>query len=81
MRQLLTIPHRQRPGLCPVNGIRDLIHWRSGRDWSNEFLWGLGHGAGFAYSGSTLPIRPARCTQAPPPPASTGTWQDCLMPT
>ncbi|MEW6105746.1 MAG: BtrH N-terminal domain-containing protein [Bacillota bacterium] len=49
MRQLLTIPHRQRPGLCPVNGIRDLIHWRSGRDWSNEFLWGLGQGAGFAY--------------------------------
>jgi hypothetical protein len=49
MRQLLTIPHRQRVGLCPVNGIRDLIHWRAGRDWSNEFLWGLGQGGGFAY--------------------------------
>lgn len=49
MRQLLTIPHRQRPGMCPVNGIRDLVHWRSGRDWSNEFLWGLGQGGGFAY--------------------------------
>jgi len=35
--------------MCPVNGIRDLIHWRSGRDWSNEFLWGLGQGGGFAY--------------------------------
>jgi hypothetical protein len=49
MRQLLTIPHRIRPGMCPVNGIRDLVHWRSGRDWSNEFLWGLGQGGGFAY--------------------------------
>lgn len=49
MRQLLTIPHRRRPGMCPVNGIRDLVHWRSGRDWSNEFLWGLGQGGGFAY--------------------------------
>jgi hypothetical protein len=35
--------------MCPVNGIRDLVHWRSGRDWSNEFLWGLGQGGGFAY--------------------------------
>jgi hypothetical protein len=49
MKQLLTIPHRQRSGLCPVNGIRDLVCWRSGRDWSNEFLWGLGQGGGFAY--------------------------------
>ena len=45
----ITIPHRPAPGLCPVNGIRDLIHWRSGRDWSNEFLYGLGQGGGFAY--------------------------------
>jgi len=45
----MTIPHRIKPGLCPVNGIRDLIQWRSGRDWSNEFLWGLGQGGGFAY--------------------------------
>jgi hypothetical protein len=49
MANLLTIPHRVRPGLCPVNGIRDLVQWRSGRDWSNEFLWGLGQGGGFAY--------------------------------
>jgi hypothetical protein len=35
--------------MCPVNGIRDLVHWRSGRDWSNEFLYGLGQGGGFAY--------------------------------
>jgi hypothetical protein len=46
---LLTIPHRPAPGLCPVNGIRDLVHWRAGRDWSNEFLHGLGQGGGFAY--------------------------------
>ena len=49
MGQLLTIPHRRREGMCPVNGIRDLIQWRSGRDWSNEFVWGLGQGGGFAY--------------------------------
>ena len=49
MRQLLTIPHRRRLGMCPVNGIRDLVQWRSGRAWSNEFLWGLGQGGGFAY--------------------------------
>lgn len=49
MRKLLTIPHRCKPGMCPVNGIRDMVHWRSGRDWSNEFLWGLGQGGGFAY--------------------------------
>jgi hypothetical protein len=35
--------------MCPVNGIRDLIQWRTGRDWSNEFLHGLGQGGGFAY--------------------------------
>jgi hypothetical protein len=35
--------------MCPVNGIRDLVHWRAGRDWSNEFVWGLGQGGGFAY--------------------------------
>lgn len=49
MRQLLTIPHRPGAGMCPVNGIRDLVQWRCGRDWSNEFLWGLGQGGGFAY--------------------------------
>jgi hypothetical protein len=49
MKQLLTIPHLRRPGMCPVNGIRDLVHWRSDRDWSNEFMWGLGQGGGFAY--------------------------------
>jgi len=32
-----------------VNGIRDLIHYRTGRDWSNEFVFGLGQGGGFAY--------------------------------
>jgi hypothetical protein len=49
MAHLLTIPHRPAHGMCPVNGIRDLVHWRSGRDWSNEFLHGLGQGGGFAY--------------------------------
>lgn len=49
MGHLLTIPHRRAHGMCPVNGIRDLVHWRSGRDWSNEFLHGLGQGGGFAY--------------------------------
>jgi hypothetical protein len=45
----LSIPHRRAPGMCPVNGVRDLVHWRSGRDWSNEFVHGLGQGGGFAY--------------------------------
>jgi len=49
MVHLLSIPHRPAHGLCPVNGLRDLIHWRTGRDWSNEFLYGLGQGGGFAY--------------------------------
>jgi len=49
MTRQLTIPHRRAHGLCPVNGIRDLIHWRAGRDWSNEFVHGLGQGGGFAY--------------------------------
>lgn len=49
MGHLLTIPHRRAHGLCPVNGIRDLVHWRSGRDWSNPFVYGLGQGGGFAY--------------------------------
>jgi len=43
------IPHRHVIGMCPVNGIRDLIQWRTGNDWSNEFLFGLGQGGGFAY--------------------------------
>jgi hypothetical protein len=49
MATLLEIPHRQAHGMCPVNGIRDLIDWRSGRDWSNELVHGLGQGGGFAY--------------------------------
>jgi hypothetical protein len=49
MGNKITIPHRRAHGLCPVNGIRDLVHWRTGRDWSNEFLFGLGQGGGFAY--------------------------------
>jgi hypothetical protein len=49
MNKILNIPHRTRHGMCPVNGIRDLVQWRSARDWSNEFLWGLGQGGGFAY--------------------------------
>jgi hypothetical protein len=49
MEHLIAIPHRRAHGLCPVNGIRDLVHWRAGRDWSNEFLHGLGQGGGFAY--------------------------------
>lgn len=49
MGRLLTIPHRLRHGMCPVSGIRDLIDWRSGRNWSNEFVHGLGLGGGFAY--------------------------------
>jgi hypothetical protein len=35
--------------MCPVNGIRDLVQWHTGRDWTNEFLHGLGQGGGFAY--------------------------------
>jgi hypothetical protein len=49
MQTLLTIPHRTAHGLCPVNGIRDLVQWRADRDWSNEFLYGLGQGGGFVY--------------------------------
>ena len=49
MKKILNIPHRTSHGMCPVNGIRDLVQWRSGWDWSNEFLWGLGQGGGFAY--------------------------------
>ncbi len=49
METYLEIPHRRAHGLCPVNGIRDLVQWRTGRDWSNEFVWGLGQGGGFAY--------------------------------
>jgi len=45
----IALPHRVTPGMCPVNGIRDLIQWRYGRDWSNEFVHGLGLGGGFAY--------------------------------
>ena len=45
----LAIPHRPAPGMCPVNGVRDLIHWRTGRNWSSEFVHGLGQGCGFAY--------------------------------
>ena len=49
MEHLLTIPHRTAHGLCPINGIRDLIQWRTSKNWSNEFLYGLGQGGGFAY--------------------------------
>ena len=49
MDTLSNPPHRIAHGMCPINGLRDLIHWRTGRDWSNEFLWGLGQGGSFAY--------------------------------
>ncbi len=49
MEHRLTLPHRRAHGMCPVNGVRDLVHWRAGRDWSNEFVHGLGQGGGFAY--------------------------------
>lgn len=49
MKNMISIPHRLAHGLCPVNGIRDLVEWRTGRDWTNEFLFGLGQGGGFAY--------------------------------
>lgn len=55
MIRMHSLPHRPMPGMCPVNGIRDLVHWRAGCDWSNEFVWGLGQGGGFAY----LRINPA----------------------
>jgi hypothetical protein len=55
MEHSFDIPHRISPGMCPVNGIRDLVHWRTGRDWTNEFVHGLGQGGGFAY----LRINPA----------------------
>lgn len=49
MEHMLVLPHRPKDGLCPVNGLRDLIQWRTGENWSNEFLYGLGQGGGFAY--------------------------------
>jgi hypothetical protein len=49
MGQPLIIPHRPAHSMCPVNGIRDLVQWRTGRDWSNQFVYGLGQGGGFAY--------------------------------
>ena len=49
MDRLPAVPHRVAHGLCIVNGIRDLIHWRTGYNWSNEFVYGLGQGSGFAY--------------------------------
>ena len=49
MEHLFSIPHRPSSGMCPVNGIRDLVQWRTGNDWSNEFVFGLGQGGGFAY--------------------------------
>ena len=49
MSYRISLPHHPAGGLCIVNGIRDLIHWRTGRDWSNEFVYGLGQGSGFAY--------------------------------
>jgi len=49
MKDIPAIPHRKSHGMCPVNGIRDLVHWRTGRDWSNEFLFGLGQGGSFGY--------------------------------
>jgi hypothetical protein len=49
MKQILALPHRIAHGMCPVNGIRDLVEWRSGRNWSNQFVYGLGLGGGFAY--------------------------------
>jgi hypothetical protein len=49
MTNALEIVHRRAHGMCPVNGIRDLVHWRTGRNWSNEFVYGLGQGGGFAY--------------------------------
>ncbi|MBN1314454.1 MAG: hypothetical protein JXA42_03265 [Anaerolineales bacterium] len=32
-----------------MNGNRDLVQLFTGRDWSNEFVYGLGQGGGFAY--------------------------------
>ncbi len=49
MEHLLSLPHRVTDGMCPVNGIRDLVQWRAGRDWSNPFVFGLALGGGFAY--------------------------------
>lgn len=58
MKHLLTIPHRAADGLCIINGFRDLIHWRSGRDWSNEFVYGIGQGSGFTYIRNKLASPP-----------------------
>ncbi len=49
MADVSAIPHRTAHAMCPVNGIRDLVEWRTGRNWSSEFVWGLGQGGGFAY--------------------------------
>jgi hypothetical protein len=45
----LVLPHRPAHALCIVNGIRDLIEWKTGRNWSNAFVYGLGQGSSFAY--------------------------------
>lgn len=29
---MLNLTHRTAHGMCPVNGIRDLVHWRAGLD-------------------------------------------------
>ncbi len=49
MGNYLTIPHRSKEGMCPDNGISDLVHWRTGQNLSNDFVWGLGQGRGFAH--------------------------------
>lgn len=49
MVNCIKIRHLPSPGMCPINGIRDLVEWRTGKDWSNEFLFGLALGGGFAY--------------------------------
>jgi hypothetical protein len=46
MGHILVLAHRPTHGMCPVNGFRDLVQWHSGRDWYNEFVYGLGQAGG-----------------------------------
>ncbi len=68
MNNILELPHRPAPGLCMLNGLRDLIHWRSGRNWSTEFLYGLSGGSGFFYLRHKLASPPRQVYWGAAPP-------------
>ena len=41
MAKVLTVPHRCKEGLCPVNGIRDLVQWRAAGATGPTSLYGV----------------------------------------